>query len=72
VFIKNQDKSDSSKSVYVNISKTSNNKKHILGGDFLNKDEAGLEFAFSAAAPVLDTAKNQPPRTDVIQLCMLK
>lgn len=70
IMVKDFSQSGSDHVTYLNIYKTSNNKKHLFGGDFLNKSD--ISFAESAAEATITEAASENPKMDVIQLCMLK
>jgi hypothetical protein len=60
---------------YLSLRKVNNNKKHIVGGDFLNIKTIGndvpINEALSLAQLIYDASVNKESTNDVAQLCML-
>ena len=76
VYVKANPTADSKYSVYLNMFKTSNNKKHIVGGDWLNKKTVGTSTeGFKSVMDMLgayyDTSSRKPMAQDITQICML-
>ena len=63
------------KSVYLDMFGTTNNKKHIVGGDFLKKKTAGdqgdIENILSTLQAYYELASFKVAPSDVTQICML-
>lgn len=76
IYIKANPTVDSKYSVYLNMFKTANNKKHIVGGDWLNKKTVGdstegVANMMNMLQAFYDTASKKVSPQDVTQICML-
>lgn len=76
IYIKANPTEDSKYSVYLNMFKTSNNKKHIVGGDWLNKKSVGnstegYKNMLGMLQAFYDSASRKAKAQDITQICML-
>jgi hypothetical protein len=74
IYIKADPIKSGDKSLYLNMSGTNNNKKHIVGGDFLKKktiNGKSIEDALSMLQSYYDLTSMKVAPSDVAQICML-
>lgn len=75
IFVLDPDTVSKKKLVYLSLRKTSNNKRHIVGGDFLNIKRVGKETSLDTILGDLQVSLDAAPfkenNGDVSQICML-
>ena len=75
IFVLDPDTVSKKKLVYLSLRKTSNNKRHIVGGDYLNIKRVGKETSIDSILGDLQVALDAAPfkenNGDVSQICML-
>ena len=75
IFVLDPDTAAKQKLVYLSLRKTSNNKRHIVGGDYLNIKRVGKDTSIDTILGdlqvSLDAAEFKENNGDVSQICML-